>query len=454
MRRFLQQHGRNERPQVWEIFCNKNAVYTEWGQLGGAMQKTVQKFEAVNTGKSNEKTPGQVAQEFMDRTIKKKMREGYDEVDPQTNKPLAASGSSDVIDFDHLPINLRFFKPQNQMGAGLSKKLAAGEAMALRKRNGMMHVISFGIDSDSPVMYGSNMLPCHKDEPGVPWLERYPLIRRDLLKLSRHLRPNTILLGELVTVSTSGFKDESGQDVDDFNYVGSIVKSLKDRALSEQEAHGHLGYCIWDIAFLDGECLLQTKTAKERFELLMDLVMYQEQDWAYPYLRMPEIVTGHSEEELLDLARKMKWEGWVIVEILSKYLDKAYNFHGKAERPKEVGKLKPTLEGDFIARWDPENGIGAYGKGKKSGGVGAVVLYLWDPDKQVEVPICECGGGLTDKQVAEFADPSRYPTVWQVEFVEWTPKGALWHATFLRERDDKTPEECTIDQRPSTEEDG
>jgi ATP-dependent DNA ligase len=241
-------------------------------------------------------------------------------------------------------------------------------------------------------------------------------------------------------------------DKDDFVYVGSIVKSKKDLALEKQNETGHLGYCIWDIAFWNGDCLLQSMTAKERFELLMSLTMYQEESWIYEYLRMPEIVTGYTEEELLDYARKMKWEGWVIVEILSKYLDKAYNFHGKAERPKEVGKLKPMLEGDFIARWDPENGIGAYGKGKKSGGVGAVVLYLWDPDKQVEVPICECGGGLTDKQVAEFADPSRYPTVWQVEFVEWTPKGALWHATFLRERDDKTPEECEISQRPSEEE--
>ena len=452
MRRFLQQHGRNERPQVWEDKINGNVVSSSWGQLDGAMQQTAQTFEGVNIGKANEKTPNQVAQEFMDRTIKKKMREGYDEVDLQTNKPLAATGSSDVIDFDHLPINLRFFKPQNQMGSGLSKKLAAGEAMALRKRNGMMHVIAFGKDVTKPVMYGSNILPCHKDEPGIPWLDRYPKIREELLSLSKHLPPNTILLGELVTVSTAGFQDEHGMDKDDFVYVGSIVKSKKDLALEKQNETGHLGYCIWDIAFWNGDCLLQSMTAKERFELLMSLTMYQEESWIYEYLRMPEIVTGYTEEELLDYARKMKWEGWVIVEILSKYLDKAYNFHGKAERPKEVGKLKPMLEGDFIARWDPENGIGAYGKGKKSGGVGAVVLYLWDPDKQVEVPICECGGGLTDKQVAEFADPSRYPTVWQVEFVEWTPKGALWHATFLRERDDKTPEECEISQRPSEEE--
>lgn len=454
MRRFVQDKGRNEKPQVWEISCAQNAVHTMWGQLGGAMQQTTQTFEAVNVGKSNEKNPAQVAQEFMDRTIKKKNREGYVEVDLRTNKPLVEESASE-IDFDKpLPLNLRFFKPQNQMGAGLAKKLKSGEAMALRKRNGMMHVLVYD-EWLRFKMYGSNMLPGHKDEPKIPWLERYPEIVKSLDKFHVNIPPRTILLGELVTVSTAGYEDKEGLDVDDFNYVASIVKSKKDLALEKQVKDGALGFCIWDIAFWDGECWLQTKTSDERFEKVTELMLGADPDkgdWVYPYLRMPEMVYGWDEEELLAYARKKKWEGWVIVEREATYDDRAFNFHGKAERPKSVGKLKPMLEGDFIARWDPDKGIGSYGKGKKSGGVGAANMYLWDPVKKEEVFICEVGGGLTDAQVAEFADPSRYPKVWQVEFVEWTPKGALWHATFLRERDDKTPEECTIDQRPGAEE--
>jgi ATP-dependent DNA ligase len=56
--------------------------------------------------------------------------------------------------------------------------------------------------------------------------------------------------------------------------------------------------------------------------------------------------------------------------------------------------------------------------------------------------------------VKEFADPKRYPKVWVVEFANWTPKGAMFHPVFLRGRDDKTCEECTIDQRPPLEEIG
>ena len=115
-------------------------------------------------------------------------------------------------------------------------------------------------------------------------------------------------------------------------------------------------------------------------------------------------------------------------------------------------ELKPKLEADFIVRWDPNNGIGEWGKGKKSKGVGSVQLYLWDPETGTEVPICLTGGGLTDADVARFADPKLYPTVWQVEFDSWTPKGALRFPVFLRERDDKKPEECLISQRRAAEE--
>jgi ATP-dependent DNA ligase len=164
-----------------------------------------------------------------------------------------------------------------------------------------------------------------------------------------------------------------------------------------------------------------------------------------------EYASADMVKEALDLAKTLSWEGWVVVDGAAPYGDKSHSFHGKAERPKFICKLKPKLEADFIARWDPDSGIGAWGKGKKSIGVGSVNLYLWDPEKQEEVFICETGGGLTDADVKCFADPQRYPRVWQVEFDSWTPKGALRFPVFLRERDDKRPDECTLDQRPAAD---
>jgi ATP-dependent DNA ligase len=157
-------------------------------------------------------------------------------------------------------------------------------------------------------------------------------------------------------------------------------------------------------------------------------------------------------KDILTWAKKMKWEGFVVVDPESTYGDRAFNFHGKAERPKECCKDKPTCEADFIVRWDPKNGIGEFGKGKKSGGVGSVALYLWDPKKKEEVYVCDMGGGLTDADVVKYANIKLYPMIWEIEFSEWTSKGALRFPVFLRPRPDKTLQECEISQRPAAEE--
>src|SRR5688572_16680234 len=116
MRRFIQDKGRTEKPQIWEISRKGNEVTSRWGQLGGAMQETTQYFQYVNRGKANEKDPSEVAQEWMDRQILLRTRKGYAEVDLRTNKPLESHRNVGTeIDFIAPPENLRFFKPQNSM---------------------------------------------------------------------------------------------------------------------------------------------------------------------------------------------------------------------------------------------------------------------------------------------------------------------------------------------------
>jgi ATP-dependent DNA ligase len=241
-------------------------------------------------------------------------------------------------------------------------------------------------------------------------------------------------------------------------------------ALEKQEEGGRLGFCLWDVAFYDGECLLQTTATGHRFDLMDSLLLSDSTWFTVPETvqinfdeRSFEVASRESHTNLIDLecdhedpgidivnwAGERGWEGYVITDPEGTYGDRAYNFHGKPERPKFVGKLKPKFEGDFIVRWDPDNGIGKRGKGKKAVGVGSVQAYLWDPDKEEEVPICLVGGGLTDEDVTRFADPNLYPMVWKVEFGRWTPKGSLFHPEFLHERDDKRPEDCCIDQNPA-----
>jgi len=466
MRRFIQDKGRTSKPQVWEVEIQGNAVKLRWGQLGGAMQGTTQTFEGVSVGKTNYKTPAEVAENWAERQVLLQTRKGYVEIDPSTNRPLGGEKSESASEIDWsegLPLNLRFFKPQNSLNVRCENLLEARKARLLRKRDGMMHVISVG-QGGGLLMYSSTMQTHHKDELGRPWLQRYPHLAQEIANLQ--LPDGTVLLGELCTSAHAGFRDKYGMPVDNYTYVSTITKSLTPLALEKQKEYGELGFCIWDIAFWEGKCILQEWMADTRFMLMKKMLNNQYRQ----YLTVPEMAyfkddgihvesldcgelamdydTNNMVVEVLELAKTFGWEGWVVVDGESKYDDKSHNFHGKADRPKFVCKLKPKLEADFIVRWDPKNGIGAWGKGKKSKGVGAVMASLWDPETKKEVPVCEVGGGLTDEDVARFANPKLYPMVWQVEFSEWTPKGALRFPVFLRERDDKQPDECLIDQRP------
>jgi len=462
MRRFIQDKGRTSKPQVWDVEVGRNKVVTTWGQLKGKMQETTQTFSTpLNKGKKNEKSAQIQADEFAEREVTKRIRSGYREVSVRSGEFLEQA-SSNEIDFIRLPEHLRFFKPQNSLNVHCGKLIDGHNALILRKRDGMMHVASTGEDGH-PRLYSSTMQIHHKDEPGIPFMDRFAHLEEAFLKMK--MPKKTVLLGELVTCAASGYGDDIGMGRDDFAYVGSIMKSLTPLSIEKQLTGGKLGYCIWDIGFWDGQCWLVSATAEDRFNFIWNLVKD-----AGPWITMPEMIeltdsmivvtseeAGESfeleycadtpVEDLTELAKEWSWEGYVIVDPKASYGDRSYSMHGKAERPKFVCKLKPKYEADFIVRWDPDNGIGKWGKGKKSKGVGSVQAYLWDQEKG-EVEVSLVGGGLKDKDVVRFADPKMYPLVWQIEYDSMTPKGSLRFPEFIRDRTDKRGQDCTWDQIP------
>jgi hypothetical protein len=283
--------------------------------------------------------------------------------------------------------------------------------------------------------------------------------------------PNkTILLGEVCCVAEGGkHVDEFGMDVDDLDLVNGVRGGLTETALETQREHGCLGFCVWDIAYWNNECLLLSTPAKDRFMKIRDEVFdhstawvtypeiaYWEEDEGHIKMLSPvgdfhfEVQSGSVEKTLVDLAKDQQWEGWVVVDPDSIYGEKGHNWRGKPERPKFCAKLKPKYEADFVVRWDPDNGIGKRGKGKKSKGIGSVQGYLYHPELG-EIPVSLIGGGLDDEQVVKYANPKLYPMVWQVEFASWTKDGSLQFPVLLRDRDDKPLEECTVDQNPNWE---
>jgi predicted DNA-binding WGR domain protein len=445
---FLQHQGKTQKPRYWATWREGTRVIIEYGIEGGKLQTTMQSFpEGVNVGKKNEKGPDVVAQEWMDRQIKRRKREGYKEQGDES------TGGVDHFDFDNPGSNIRFLKPQNNLSTYLRKKMAKKEAIYTRKRNGNFIAPVIGSSGD-PNLYTLTMAHSHKDED-IPWIQRFPGICQDLLDFN--IPNRSALLCELVNDPV----------VDHKLRVDSIMKSLTPRALELQEEGGPLYLVIWDIAFWGGEQLIGHVPVVDRLNLMQQL----RSEFIAPVDILEEgteieaddgsvMIFDGSEEMAIEIAKMAGWEGYVMIDPDATYeADKVISYHGKPARPKECGKLKPTYEADFIARWDPDNGIGEWGKGKKSVGIGAVNLYLLDENGE-EVFISKCGGGLSivdkvDKKTGELikeaditrmAHPEMYPMVWRVEFSGLTDHGSLNFPQFCEERDDKPYEECTLDQ--------
>lgn len=428
-REFRQVHSRGSAPRVWAISVGGPNIHTTWGQLGGSMQQATETLNPINVGKKNEKSGAQYALERSRETCRKKHLEGYREfVD---DKPLDDLVEK-KIDFDDLPASLCFYKPDNSMGAGITKKARAGKVLYGRKRNGLAFILARG--TAHPRLYSRRMLRQHDDEQGtsLTWNDRFPHLIEEAAKF---MPENSILLGELVM-------DNHGKD--DFKAIQSLTKSLTLQSLEFQNATGRRpSFYIWDVAFWDGQDLVSQSAVASRYELIHEF------DAGQYFFPVQTADFFKSPEEAVEYAKKHDWEGWVVVDPEGIYGDKAYNFKGKPDRPGTVcAKLKPEYEDDFVAMWDPENGHGERStKGRNDHGIKSVALYQYN-SKGDFVYISNVSSGLSDAQKKDWANPKKFPMVWKVKYTErfYQSQGddtnALIFAKFDSPRDDKSPQEC------------
>jgi len=471
LREFHQNKGRTK-TVIWRIWRDEDRVFTTHGQYKGKMVEDLPTVcKGVNLGKANEKSPEVVAQELLERRALKKEREGYEEVEPYS-VPIEDEGEEQQFCLIDPARSTRFWKPQRSLNAGLTALIKKGDAWFLRKRDGVMFVVTVD-DCKFVRMFSSTMDPCHKDEPGVPWTERFPHIVISLKKAGATLPPLTVLLGE---VCLHGPENVDGYQQDSRVRVANVMKSLTPRALEVQEVEDgkyRLGFCIWDVAAYNGEFIITTETYRHRIQhaefIARDCGPYVthperircDERYTYMYrpnkntsLAPPGTPTPWTQETAQQYAKNVGWEGFVVVDPDAVFGDRGVSFHGKSERPATAAKLKTIREGDFIARFDPDNGVGKWGKGNRAGLIGNVALFLWDPEKEEEVFISNCGGwkGVDLLEyVRALSDPKLYPMVWEVEFSGWTEHGSLDFPQHLRVRENKTLNECDIGQRPEME---
>jgi len=452
-KREFKQVSRTGKPRIWTIEVVGRFVRTTYGEEGGKLQFVEDEGQCKNPGKANEVSPEEDALYLAGRAILAKVRNGY--VEEGTERATSIDWNST------LPINLRFFKPDNTLSVALEKKLRSCDAWLGRKRDGEMMVLVKGPDGKVDA-YSRTMLRHHHLEEGqFEWKDRIQEMVKELEQRA-DVPPRTILLGDLV---------HDPKDDGRWN-VASFMKSLTPEAVATMPPPF---YYVWDVAFWGGEDLVSHVSVGTRYSLIWDtfgtvkdsgghaIPSWPGDSWFLPIevwevgqlRRMHKLKS--SPEDDVDFAREVTkllgWEGWVVVDPDGQYNDRAYNFRGKTDRPgKYCGKLQPRCEDDFVALFDPNNakgqGVqGKWGSGNSRGMVGAVSLYQYNKKGEL-IYICECGGGITDDFRAKYSDPADYPIVLQVEYTDRTYKSegektdALTYPRVLCIRDDKKVAEC------------
>lgn len=463
-RTFRQLHGRQDRPNIWEIWVENDRYFTQHGLLGGAMQETSKVGKFKNKGKANELSPRTDALAEARRLCRKKWDfEGYDEFVGEKNIDCRSGRPPIPILLADLPGNFSLYKPDNNLleAPTLMKKVEAGKALYALKRNGM--AVWVVVDGHRNVqIYSRRNRPWHKDEGPeekedgtldyskvIPLSTRYPHLVGAVNSMK--LPPNTMLACELVNMQ--------GDTKSHFAHVQSVEKSLTPVAIEKQQQGGWLGLYCWDIPFFDGHDLVSKEPVRGRYAQIVALCC---QAIPFGWIQPVQACRFYNTDAAVSWAKQYDLEGWVVVDPDGIYGDKGWNMKGKPDRPGAFcAKLKPWFEDDFVVMWDPGRKVGTLGKGKhemdkvvtlpsgqnwQHGGVGSVGLFQYNSKKEL-VYICDCSSGMDFEFQAKLQAHS-FPFVAEVKYVDRSyisdgdDTNALTFPGFVRVRTDKSLEEC------------
>jgi len=419
---------RTGKTKVWSAWVVESGesgyteIHYEWGMTDGKKQLTIDLVKkGVNEGKANATTPLEQALLTIERKAKKKQEEGYienlDSVDDQEQS----------IDFGApFPKNLCFYKPKNSIDKKKIQKLEkAKRLMKSVKEDGQMYVIrkskSFGVE-----IYSRRMeLETDKFPHLVPAL--------------KNLRNGTILLGEMTLPNYDNHMKA-------FKYISKICRSEAEKSINYQKKFGKVVYKAYDVAFYGNKNYLTSVKYKDRFKQAKISTALCKSNYVDTVEMLDSKYKTH--KEAMQYIMDNKIEGMVLWDPEGIMEDgAAYTFNGKAYRPNTLWKSKPKYEDDFIVRFDPDNGIGEYGKGKNSNKLKSVYCYQLDDDGN-EVYLGLCGGGLSDKQRTYYTDEADYPRVWKIEYdALQLETGSLRYPVLYSDRTiigDKDIEECLM----------
>ncbi|EEB74384.1 ATP-dependent DNA ligase [Thermococcus sp. AM4] len=308
-------------------------------------------------------------------------------------------------------------------------------------------LIEMGGEAAFEIKYDGARVQVHRDgDRVIIYSRRLENVTRSIPEIveavKASLRPSKVIVeGELVAVGENGRPRP-------FQYV--LRRFRRKYNIEEMIEKIPLELNLFDILYVEGESLIDTKFAERRKKLEESV---EESD----KIKLAEqLVTKKVDEaeEFYKRALELGHEG-----LMAKRLDSVYE---PGNRGKKWLKIKPTMENlDLVI-------IGAeWGEGRRAHLLGSFLVAAYDPESGEFVPVGKVGSGFTDEDLIEFTKMLK-PLIVREEgkFVEIQPKVvievtyqeiqkspkyksgfALRFPRYVALREDKSPEEADTIER-------
>ncbi|MDI3475173.1 MAG: ligase 1 [Thermococcaceae archaeon] len=308
-------------------------------------------------------------------------------------------------------------------------------------------LIEMGGEAAFEIKYDGARVQVHKDGSKVViYSRRLENVTKSVPEvveaIKQALKPEKVIVeGELVAVGEGGRPRP-------FQYV--LRRFRRKYNIEEMTEKIPLELNLFDVVFVDGESLIETKFIDRR-KKLEEIVEQSEK------IKLAEqLITKKVEEAeaFYKRALELGHEG-----LMAKRLDAIYE---PGNRGKKWLKIKPTMENlDLVI-------IGAeWGEGRRAHLLGSFLVAAYDPHSGEFVPVGKVGSGFTDEDLVEFTKMLKpYIVKQEGKFVEIEPKFvievtyqeiqkspkyksgfALRFPRYVALREDKSPEEADTIER-------
>ncbi|AMQ19517.1 ATP-dependent DNA ligase [Thermococcus peptonophilus] len=308
-------------------------------------------------------------------------------------------------------------------------------------------LIEMGGEAAFEIKYDGARVQVHKDgDKVIVYSRRLENVTRSIPEVVEAIKAavkpkKAIVEGELVAVGEGGKPRP-------FQYV--LRRFRRKYNIDEMIEKIPLELNLFDVMFVDGESLIETKFIDRR-KKLEEIVEESEK------VKLAEqLITKKVEEAeaFYKRALELGHEG-----VMAKRLDAVYE---PGNRGKKWLKVKPTMENlDLVI-------IGAeWGEGRRAHLLGSFLVAAYDPHSGEFVPVGKVGSGFTDEDLIEFTKMLKpYIVRQEGKFVEIEPKFvievtyqeiqkspkyksgfALRFPRYVALREDKSPEEADTIER-------